>query len=84
VKHYCPAAGFGKARVAGTIFRSKRLQPPRLSRPHVRRPGDGFSILVKDLLAHHDQLQRLVAIKLSHRHRISQPEDVETYLTETA
>jgi serine/threonine protein kinase len=33
-------------------------------------------------LAHDDALRRLVAIKVPHRHRIAQPEDVEAYLAE--
>jgi serine/threonine protein kinase len=33
-------------------------------------------------LAHDEQLQRLVAIKVPHRRRVSRPEDAEVYLTE--
>src|SRR5262245_7427505 len=33
-------------------------------------------------LAHDDELHRPVAVKVPHRHRISQPEDVEAYLAE--
>src|SRR5580704_12763868 len=39
----------------------------------------GFGLVY---LAHDDQLQRLVAIKVAHRHRISTTEDAEAYLTE--
>src|ERR1700674_5218097 len=39
----------------------------------------GFGIV---FLAHDDQLQRLVAIKVPHRHRVSTAEDAEAYLTE--
>src|ERR1700733_5746868 len=39
----------------------------------------GFGIV---FLAHDEQLQRLVAIKVPHRHRVSTPEDAEAYLTE--
>src|SRR6266436_546541 len=39
----------------------------------------GFGIVY---LAHDDQLQRLVAIKVPHRHRVSTTEDAEAYLTE--
>jgi serine/threonine protein kinase/formylglycine-generating enzyme required for sulfatase activity len=33
-------------------------------------------------LAHDDELHRLVAVKVPHRHRVSDPEDVEAYLAE--
>jgi serine/threonine protein kinase len=33
-------------------------------------------------LAHDDQLQRLVAIKVPHPERVERPEDAEAYLTE--
>ena len=39
----------------------------------------GFGVVY---LAHDGQLQRLVAIKVPHRHRISTAEDAEAYLTE--
>src|SRR5271170_2241281 len=39
----------------------------------------GFGIVY---LAHDDQLQRLVAIKVPHRHLVSLPEYAEAYLTE--
>src|SRR5437899_7564902 len=39
----------------------------------------GFGIVY---LAHDDQLQRLVAIKVPHRHLVSRPEDADAYLTE--
>jgi serine/threonine protein kinase len=39
----------------------------------------GFGIVY---LAHDDQLQRLVAIKVPHRNLVSQPEDVQAYLSE--
>ncbi len=39
----------------------------------------GFGLVY---LAHDDQLQRLVAIKVPHRHRVSTAEDAEAYLTE--
>jgi serine/threonine protein kinase/formylglycine-generating enzyme required for sulfatase activity len=39
----------------------------------------GFGIVY---LAHDDQLDRPVAIKVPHRHRLSTPEDAEAYLTE--
>jgi serine/threonine protein kinase/formylglycine-generating enzyme required for sulfatase activity len=39
----------------------------------------GFGIVY---LAHDDQLQRLVAIKVPHRKLVSRPEDAEAYLTE--
>src|SRR5271156_5497204 len=39
----------------------------------------GFGLVY---LAHDEQLQRLVAIKVPHRHRVSTAEDAEAYLTE--
>ena len=39
----------------------------------------GFGLVY---LAHDDQLQRLVAIKVPHPHLVSRPEDAEAYLTE--
>src|SRR6516165_3525105 len=39
----------------------------------------GFGLVY---LAHDDQLQRLVAIKVPHPERVAQPEDAEAYLTE--
>ncbi|MHB1425376.1 MAG: protein kinase domain-containing protein [Gemmataceae bacterium] len=39
----------------------------------------GFGLVY---LAHDDQLQRLVAIKVPHHHRVSTPEDAQAYLTE--
>src|SRR3984957_18703823 len=39
----------------------------------------GFGLVY---LAHDDQLQRLVAIKVPHRHRVSTDEDAKAYLTE--
>ncbi len=39
----------------------------------------GFGLVY---LAHDEQLQRLVAIKVPHRHRVSTTEDAEGYLTE--
>jgi serine/threonine protein kinase len=39
----------------------------------------GFGLVY---LAHDDQLQRLVAIKVPHPQRVAQPEDAEAYLTE--
>src|SRR6516165_12034217 len=39
----------------------------------------GFGVVY---LAHDDQLQRLVAIKVPHRHLVARPEDAQLYLTE--
>jgi serine/threonine protein kinase len=56
-------------------------QPQSIGRYRVERVlGEGGFGLV--YLAHDDQLQRLVAIKVPHRRLISRLEDAEGYLTE--
>jgi serine/threonine protein kinase len=55
--------------------------PPFVGRYRIERQlgKGGFGVVY---LAHDDQLQRLVAIKVPHPERVAQPEDAEAYLTE--
>jgi formylglycine-generating enzyme required for sulfatase activity len=55
--------------------------PAQVGRYRVERllGKGGFGLVY---LAHDDQLQRLVAIKVPHPHRVSTPEDAAAYLTE--
>src|SRR5216684_1763517 len=57
-------------------------QPPeRIGRYRIEKVlgKGGFGLVY---LAHDDQLQRLVAIKVPHRKLVDRPEDAEAYLTE--
>src|SRR5271165_6129522 len=55
--------------------------PQRIGRYRIEKVlgKGGFGLVY---LAHDDQLQRLVAIKVPHRKLVDRPEDAEAYLTE--
>src|ERR1700751_4562598 len=57
------------------------LIPHQIGRFRIERllGKGGFGLVY---LAHDDQLQRLVAIKVPHRKLVDRPEDAEAYLTE--
>jgi serine/threonine protein kinase/formylglycine-generating enzyme required for sulfatase activity len=56
-------------------------QPPAFGRYRVEKVlGEGSFGRV--YLAYDEQLRRAVAVKVPHRHRVAQPEEIEAYLTE--
>jgi serine/threonine protein kinase len=69
------------ARTRGERFNAEQPLSEKIGRYHIRKllGSGGFGCVY---LAYDDQLQREVAIKVPLRERISQPEDVETYLAE--
>src|SRR3984957_9028516 len=64
-----------------TIVDKVAVLPPHIGRYRIERilGQGGFGIVY---LAHDDQLQRLVAIKVPHRKLVDRPEAAEAYLTE--
>src|SRR5580704_4915716 len=70
-----------EAMVAPLLDAAPTDQPQRIGRYRIERilGQGGFGLVY---LAHDGQLQRFVAIKVPHRHRLSTAADAEAYLTE--
>jgi hypothetical protein len=79
---YEPVTPSSKAQEATSDYvPAVELHPKQIGRYRVEKVlGQGAFGLV--YLAHNDQLQRLVAIKVPHPERVAQPKDAKAYLTE--
>ena len=80
-QNFDPDSGESSADAASAPGNSPQKHPERIGRYRITKVlgKGGFGLVY---LAHDEQLDRLVAIKVPHAKLISKPEDAEAYLTE--